>query len=53
MEKVYINKRTGELYLWTNKTESGDKPINFWFWLTGENNYLIENDDELELLGEL
>lgn len=50
-EKVYINKETGELYLWTNVNE-GEKYL-FWFYVTGENDYLIKGTSELECLGEL
>lgn len=53
MEKVFINKETGDLYLWTNKTKSNSIPNVFWFYVTGENDYLIAIIDELELLGEL
>jgi hypothetical protein len=53
MEKVYINTRTGELYLLTNKLKNTSQPYPDWFFVTMENDYLIESSDELELLGEL
>ena len=52
MEKVYINTRTGELYLLTNKLKNNSKPSSEWFFISMINDRLIYRD-ELEYLGEL
>jgi len=48
-EKVFINRETGELYLWTNK--ANNKEYLFWFYVANENDCLVEGSCRLDYLG--